>query len=458
VSRRITFIGAGLGGTLAAIFLARRGHEVTIYEQRPDLRHATLPAGRSINLALANRGLKALREAGLETEVTGLLTEMRGRMVHPVDGPLDFQPYGRQAHEVIYSVSRPGLNAVLLDAAERAGVRLRFGVRCTAVNFDADMLEFEDETSGAREQVALTPCIGADGAGSLLRKRLVDRPGYTSREDILSHGYKELSILADAQGAPRMDPGALHIWPRGGHMLIALPNRDNTFTLTLFLSQSGEPSFASLTTEEKVRQFFADEFPDAVPLIDRLEDTFLANPTGILGTVRCSPWHLEDRALLLGDAAHAIVPFHGQGMNCAFEDAAELDRCFAAMDGQGDRAQAFRTFYARRKPNADAIADMALENYVEMRDSVRDPEFLLRQAVAFELERHYPERFARRYGLVMFRADVPYAEAQRRGRIQATLLAELTSGIDNAAAVDYDRAGKLLAAHLDPLPELDKTG
>lgn len=462
MSQAVTFIGAGLGGTLAAIFLARRGREVTIYEQRPDLRRVALPAGRSINLALANRGLRALQAAGLETGVADLLTEMRGRMVHPVEGPLDLQPYGQQAHEVIYSVSRPGLNALLLEAAERAGVRIRFGMRCKAVDFDADTLEFEDGTSGAREQVRLTPCIGADGAGSMLRKTLANRPGFENREDMLSHGYKELSILADPQGKPRMDPGALHIWPRGGHMLIALPNRDNTFTVTLFLPQTGEPSFASLDTKEAVQRFFYDQFPDAAALIDDLENSFLANPTGTLGTVRCSPWYLDDRALLLGDSAHAIVPFHGQGMNCAFEDALELDRCFAATGGNGSaddaRAAAFRMFYARRKPNADAIADMALENYVEMRDSVRDPAFLLRQTVAFELERRYPDRFARRYGLVMFRDDVPYAEAQRRGRIQENLLRELTAGLDNAADVDYDRAGKLIAARLDPLPELDKTG
>lgn len=449
-------IGAGLGGALAAIFLARRGHEVTIYEARPDLRRVELPAGRSINLALANRGLKALRAAGLDIEVADLLTTMRGRMVHPIDGPLDFQPYGQQAHEVIYSVSRPGLNRLLLDAAERAGVRIRFGLRCKAVDFDADRLEFEDEASGTREHVVLTPCIGADGAGSMLRKALVARPGHTSREDMLSHGYKELSILADSRGQHRLDPGALHIWPRGGHMLIALPNRDGTFTVTLFLAHSGAPSFASLITTDAVHDFFASQFPDAAPLIDRLEESFHANPTGALGTVRCSPWALEDRALLLGDAAHAIVPFHGQGMNCAFEDALELDQCFATAEG--NRGEAFRMFYARRKPNADAIADMALENYVEMRDSVRDPAFLLQQAVAFELERRFPERFARRYGLVMFRDDLPYAEAQRRGRIQAALLAELTDGIDNAAAVDYDRAGKLIAARLESLPELDNPG
>ena len=450
MSRQITIVGAGLGGTLAAIFLARRGLEVTLYERRPDLRKVVQPAGRSINLALANRGLKPLRRAGLEPEVRKLLTVMRGRMIHPVDGPLDLQPYGQRSHEVIYSVSRPGLNALLLDAAEAAGVRLRFGMRLAEVDLHADQLEFEQESDGARERVALTPCIGADGAGSPLRKALQELPAYAATEDLLSHGYKELSILPNGIGRHRLETNALHIWPRGGYMLIALPNHDGTFTVTLFLPHEGDPSFASLATPEVVRSFFAAEFPDAAHVIHDLEGSFFANPTGILGTVRCHPWHLDGRLLLLGDAAHAIVPFHGQGMNCAFEDCLELDRCFAAAGG--DWEQAFATFSARRKPNADAIADMALENYVEMRDSVRDPGFLLRQRVAFELEKRFPEHFARRYGLVMFRDDVPYAEAQRRGRIQEEILQSLTAGIDDAGAVDYDRAGRMIAMLLEPLP------
>jgi len=450
VSRRITIVGAGLGGTLAAIFLARRGLDVALYERRPDLRRVPQPAGRSINLALANRGLAPLRRAGLGPAVHKLLTVMRGRMIHPVKGELELQPYGRRVHEVIYAVSRSGLNAVLLDAAEAAGVHLRFGMRCVAVDLDDDRLAFEHDGSGARETVPLTPCIGADGAGSLLRKALAARPGHASTEDMLSHGYKELSILPNGLGRHRMESNALHIWPRGGYMLIALPNHDGTFTVTLFLPREGEPSFASLDTPAAVRDFFAAEFPDALPLIHDLENTFFANPTGALGTVRCHPWHLDGRVVLLGDAAHAIVPFHGQGMNCAFEDCLELDACFD--ESGGDWAQTFALFFARRKPNADAIADMALENYVEMRDSVRDPGFLLRQDVAFELERRFPERFARRYGLVMFRDDVPYAEAQHRGRIQEELLGELTIGIDDAAAVDYDRAGRLIEERLALLP------
>jgi kynurenine 3-monooxygenase len=450
MSGRITIVGAGLGGTLAAVFLARRGLEVTLYERRPDLRRVQQPAGRSINLALANRGLAPLRAAGLETEVRKLLTVMRGRMVHPLSGALDFQPYGQRGHEVIYSVSRPGLNALLLDAAEAAGVRLRFEMRCACVDFDRDTLEFEHEPSGARELVPLTPCIGADGAGSVLRKALMERPGYEASEDLLPHGYKELSILPNGLGRHRMEVGALHIWPRGGYMLIALPNHDGTFTVTLFVPYEGEPSFASLATPADVQQFFATEFPDAATMIHDLEGAFFANPTGMLGTVRCKPWHLDGRALLLGDAAHAIVPFHGQGMNCAFEDCLELDRCFDKAGGNW--AQVFAQFSARRKPNADAIADMALENYVEMRDSVRDPGFLLRQRVAFELERRFPERFAPRYALVMFRDDVPYAEAQKRGRIQEEILRSLTDGLDDAGGVDYGRAGRLIATRLELLP------
>lgn len=458
---RISIVGAGLGGTLAAIFLARRGLEVTLYESRPDLRRVALPAGRSINLALANRGLKPLRLAGLEPQVRRLLTVMRGRMVHPESGPLDFQPYGQRPREVIYSVSRPGLNALLLDAAEAAGVRLEFGMRCTGADFERDLLNFEQTATGEQYSTALTPCIAADGAGSVLRHALLELPGYQGSEELLEHGYKELCILPDADGRHRMNSNALHIWPRGGYMLIALPNLDGSFTVTLFLPNEGEPSFAFLeklsdgrsassAPKGALRRFFEREFPDVTELIQDLEESFLANPTGLLGTVRCEPWHLDGRLLLLGDAAHAIVPFHGQGMNCAFEDCLELDR--SLDETGGDWAAAFAAFSMRRKPDADAIAEMALENYVEMRDSVRDPTFLLRKRVAFELERRFPERFSPRYSLVMFRDDVPYAEAQHRGSIQAQILLALTTGIDAASDVDYRRAGLMIAERLEPLP------
>ena len=448
MTARVTIVGAGLAGTLASVFLARRGLAVTLYERHPDLRSVELPAGRSINLALANRGLKPLRLAGLESRVRPLLTAMRGRMIHHVDGALDFQPYGQRPDEVIWSVSRPGLNATLLDAAEAAGVKLRFGRRCVGADFDADRLEFADPR-GRTAFVPMAPCIAADGAGSVVRKAMMRRSGYRSSEDMLSHGYRELSIPADPAGMHRMERNALHIWPRGGYMLIALPNRDGSFTVTLFLPLVGAPSFASLSDAAAVRRLFESQFPDAAALMPGYEEELLAHPVGELGTVRCRPWHVDGRALLLGDAAHAIVPFHGQGMNCAFEDCLELDGCLQAA--RGEWGAAFERFFARRQPNAEAIADMALENYVEMRDAVRDPRFRLKQAVAFELERRFPARFVRRYSLVMFRDDVSYAEAQRRGQAQEQLLDKLTEGVDDPARVDYAAAGRLVHERLEPL-------
>jgi kynurenine 3-monooxygenase len=447
--KAVTVVGAGLAGTLAALFLARRGLAVTLLERRPDLRCVDLPAGRSINLALANRGLKPLRRAGLDARVTPLLTPMRGRMIHDPHGTLDFQPYGQRPHELIHSVSRPGLNAVLLDAAEKSGVEIRFGWRCVGADFEHDRLEFED-AGGRREARTLGPTVAADGAGSVLRQALARLPGHASHEELLPHGYKELSIPPGDGGMHSMEPQALHIWPRGGHMLIALPNLDGSFTVTLFLPLSGAPSFAGLGEDPaRIAAFFQREFPDAAALMPTHVADFLAHPVGELGTVRCGPWHRDGQLVLLGDAAHAIVPFHGQGLNCAFEDCLALDDTLAAAGG--DWSAAFAAFSRRRKPEAEAIADMALENYVEMRDSVRDPRFLLQKAVAFELERRFPERFVPRYSLVMFRDDVPYSEAQRRGRIQAAILDELTTGCSDPAGVDYEHAARLVGERLAPL-------
>ena len=450
MKRDVVVVGAGPGGTLAALLLARLGHRVTIYERRPDLRTTVQSAGRSINLALANRGLKALRLAGVEPAVDKLLTVMRGRMVHHLGGDLDLQAYGQRPHEVIYSVSRPGLNAVLLDAAEAAGVHIVFNTRCSDVNVAKSELELVDEVSGAVRRIAFRHCIASDGAGSVIRAQLMKQPSYVGSEQIQAHGYKELSILADSEGRHRMDPNALHIWPRGGYMLIALPNVDGSFTVTLFLANAGEPSFRSLRTPLDVREFFEQQFPDVIDKIHDLEDSFFANPTGLLGTVRCHPWNLDDRILLLGDAAHAIVPFYGQGMNCALEDCIELDRC--VTEHVLDWNLAFRKFSEIRKPNADAIADMAQQNYIEMRDSVRDPDFLLRQAVGFELQRRWPDRFCPRYSMVMFRDDLSYEEALRRGEIQEEILLSLTKDKSSVSSVDYQRAAQMLAKRLTPLP------
>lgn len=446
----IVIAGAGLAGALMALYLARRGFEVSVYEKRPDMRRETIPAGRSINLALANRGITALEGAGVMDRVEPLLIPMRGRMIHDTDGGLDLQPYGNKPHEVINSVSRSELNCRLMDAAEETGrVRIHFHQAIEDVDFNARRLGVTDARDGTRRTIECERLIAADGAGSPVRKAMAAHTGMDVDIDMLEHGYKELNIPSDKDGQWQMERGALHIWPRGGYMLIALPNLDGSFTVTLFLPYEGEPSFDALGTDSnRIRSFFEREFPDATRLMPELTDTFLANPTGELGTVRCPQWRVDDFALLIGDAAHAIVPFHGQGMNCAFEDCQELDLCLEETGGDWQRA--FARLEERRRPNAQAIADMALENYVEMRDSVRDPGFRLRKELGWLLEERHPERFIPRYSMVMFH-HLPYAEAQRRGRVQAEILDELAADIEQASELDEDRADALIRERLEPV-------
>ena len=446
----VNVVGAGLCGALMSIYLARRGYRVELFEARSDLRAQALPAGRSINLALANRGLRALDEVGLGKRVREQLTLMRGRMIHDESGQLEFQPYGQRPWEVIYSVSRTGLNALLLDAAEQEhGVRIHFRHPCTGVDLEADRLTLLNQATGVERTLRLSPTVAADGAGSVIRQAL-EAAGITEcRTDWLAHAYKELTIPPSSYDHWRIEPHALHIWPRGGYMLIALPNLDHSFTVTLFLPAEGNPGFDQLNTPQAVRQFFDTAFPDTRALIPDLERAFFANPTSPLGTVRCAPWNAGGQVCLVGDAAHAIVPFHGQGMNAAFEDCLELDRHLETSDG--DFEKAFRRFSLTRKASAEAIADMALENYVEMRDSVRDPAFVLRKAVAFELERRAPDRFVPRYSMVMFRDDVSYADAQRRGAVQREILDQVTAGRATLEECNLDVAEALVHARLEPL-------
>lgn len=437
----ITIAGAGLAGTLLAVMLARRGFDVALYEKRQDLRKHAISAGRSINLALAGRGITALQEAGLFEAVQPLLIPMPGRQLHDQQGKLQFQPYSRNPAEVNYSVSRGGLNAVLLDAAEATGkVQTYFEHACEAYDCATGELRLRD--TAAQRSITLTalPLIAADGAGSVIRHAMAQQQHIDSTEDLLPHGYKEL-VIPPRDGRHQLRRDALHIWPRGGYMLIALPNLDGSFTVTLFLPHQGEPGFDHLTTPAAVQVFFTREFPDALALMPTLADDFFANPTGIMGTVRCTPWDAVGNALLLGDAAHAIVPFHGQGMNCAFEDCIAL---LALLDRYGpDWARVFPAFSATRKADADAIADMALENYVEMRDTVRDPKFQLQKQVGWELEKRLPGRFIPRYEMVMFHPEISYAEAQRRGAIQKDILATVTTDAETLETVDLAHAEKL---------------
>jgi kynurenine 3-monooxygenase len=444
-ARSLNIVGAGLAGALLALLVARRGVSVTLYERRADPRQAQPERGRSINLALAARGVRALERAGVMERVRPLLIPMRGRMVHERSGRTALQPYGQREHEVIWSVGRADLNRVLIEeAARHAGVAVHFNQLCLGADLGSGRLRLRDARGGGEYQVELTPTVATDGAGSAVRTSLAAAGLVAVREDWLDHDYKELTVPASRGAA--LERNALHIWPRGGFMLIALPNTDGSFTATLFLAREGSPSFAALGSEEAVTQFFAHEFADAVPLLPQLTSQFATHPQGQLGTVHCSPWHVGGRVLLLGDAAHAIVPFHGQGMNAAFEDCAALD----ALIGQhGDWESLFAQFERVRRENTAAIAQMALENYGEMRDAVLDARFLRRKAIAMALERRFPDRFIPRYAMVMFHPEIPYAEALRRGAVQSQLLEELDPGDDREP--DAAHAGELIRKRLPPI-------
>ena len=434
--QKITLVGAGLAGALLAILLARRGWQVDVFEKRPDPRRRGYEGGRSINLALAERGLHALRLAGLQDAVMAQAVMMRGRMVHPLGGETMLQRYGRDDSEVIWSVHRGRLNIAMLDAAEAAGARIHFNQRLDGVDFEARRVRFVDDHDRRAHEQPFDVLLGADGAGSGLREALRPHLALGESFEPLGHGYKDLEIPPAADGGFRIEPNALHIWPRGGYMCIALPNTEKTFTVTLFLPMQGEPSFATLPDLAAARDFFARDFADALPLLPEFDADWTNNPIGGLGTLRLQRWHLDGRAVLLGDAAHAMVPFHGQGMNCAFEDCVALDRHLAEAP---DFATAFAAFEAERRPNAEAIQAMALENYVEMRDRVDDADFLLQRALERVLAERHPDRFVPRYSMVSF-LRVPYAVAFERGKVQRQILVDSTRGCTRLEDVDLAAA------------------
>jgi kynurenine 3-monooxygenase len=424
----------------------RRGcGAIRLWDRRPDPRRSRTERGRSINLALAARGIRALEHAGVMDRIRPLLIPMRGRMIHDRSGATALHPYGQREDEVIYSVGRAALNRVLIEeAARHQDVTIRFNQTCLGADPAGNLLRFRNEVSGAQYPVELTPTIATDGAGSAVRNSLLATGQLSVREDWLDHDYKELS-LPPVDGQPALEPHALHIWPRGGFMLIALPNTDQSFTATLFLARTGPRSFASLLDSQAVLEFFLEEFPDAVPLIPSLTADFQAHPAGQIGTVHAAPWRVGGRVLLLGDAAHAIVPFHGQGMNAAFEDCAVLDTLLDQFD---DWESLFAQFERARRPNTEAIAQMALENYTEMRDTVLDAGFVRRKALSLELERRFPDRFIPRYAMVMFHPEIEYAEALRRGAVQAQILLELDR---SGGQTDFALAERLISERLPAL-------
>ncbi len=432
--RSLTIIGAGLAGSLLAILLSRHGWRITVYERRGDPRIADYESGRSINLALAERGRNALRQAGVEDEVMAKAVMMRGRMVHARGGDQELQRYGRDDSEVIWSVHRRDLNITLLELAEQAGATIHFHRRLHTVDFDAGYARFIDDRDDHPHDIHFdNPLIGADGAGSALRAAMNRKSPLGEHTEFLDHSYKELEIPPAADGGFRIEPNALHIWPRGRYMCIALPNDEGTFTVTVFLPNEGEPSFATIRTGLEAEALFQRDFADALPLIPDLRRDWEQHPPGLLGTLYLDRWHLRGRAVLIGDAAHAMVPFHGQGMNCAFEDCIALAR---KLQDSAGAEQAFAAFQDERKPNAAAIQQMALENYLEMRDHVADPAYLLRRELEQALQQRWPTRFVPHYTMVTF-LHTPYAVALERSGIQQRILIDATRGHANLDHIDW---------------------
>jgi kynurenine 3-monooxygenase len=419
--QKITIVGGGLVGSLLAVFLGKRGYEVHVFDRRPDMRITGAERGRSINLALSNRGLRALEAAGVGARIDEIAVPMRGRMIHLANGATAFQPYGARG-EAIYSVSRGALNEALLEAAdERPRVHLHFEERCLDVDISTASAKFLN-ASGATHTVFADCIVGADGSYSAVRGVMQKRPRFNYEQFYLEHGYKELTIPPKADGAWALEKNALHIWPRGRYMFIALPNTDGSFTCTLFLpfesARDDEPSFEDLHSPDAVERFFHEAFPDAAPLFADLKGEFFYNPTSTLVTVRCSPWTYLDKAMLIGDAAHAIVPFYGQGMNAGFEDCRIFDEILTLHDDNW--LAAMQEYERARKPNGDAIAELAMQNFIEMSERVADPIFLLRKQLERRYHELYPEAFSPVYWLVTF-SDAPYAEALAELRRQNAL-------------------------------------
>lgn len=429
MKKDVTIIGAGLVGSLLSIYLSKRGYKVKIFERRGDMRKEDIIAGRSINLALSDRGIKALTEVGIMDEIRKICIPMNGRFIHNADGTTAFQQYGKEG-QFINSVSRGELNKKLMDLAEHHGAEIFFGHKCESIDWQKNSITFElpDSPFGSAQGRLTTHdsglLFGADGAFSAARlQHQLQHDRFQYSQYYIDYGYKELNIPPAEDGSFKMEKNALHIWPRGNLMLIALPNIDGSFTCTLFFPFEGEPSFASLNTKEKVKDFFKKTFTDAEPLMPTVAEDFFHNPTSSLVTVKCYPWIREDNFALIGDAAHAIVPFFGQGMNCGFEDCSVLN---SLIDKHNENwASILSDYQDLRKPDGDAIAELALHNFIEMRDKVADPKFLLQKKIEARLYGKYPDKWIPTYSQVTFSPHIRYSEAMLRGMKQEAIMEEV---------------------------------
>jgi kynurenine 3-monooxygenase len=415
--KNVAVVGGGLVGSLLSIYLAKRGCQVTVFDRRIDLRTMAGDEGRSINLALSNRGIAALKEIGVMDKIEKMAIPMHGRIMHDLQGKLSYQPYGKEG-QFINSITRNSLNSILIDEAEALGVNFYFQHRCTHVDLQKTAIMVLDQAQAVSKEKSFDYIIGADGAFSSVRKamQITDRFDYS--QYYIEHGYKELTIppLNDTFA---LEKNALHIWPRESFMLIALPNYDGSFTCTLFFPFEGDVSFEALKTDDHIRKFFKDTFPDAAALMPNLVRDFKMHPTASLVTVKCFPW-VKNKTLIIGDAAHAIVPFYGQGMNAGFEDCRILNQLLDKHEDHWDKA--LSAFQGIRKPDVDAIAQLALDNFVEMRDHVADANFLLRKKIEAFIHDHYPEQWIPLYSMVTFYENISYSEACKRGGLQKEIM------------------------------------
>ena len=439
---KIILIGAGLAGPLLANYMAQRGYVVTIIESRPDMRKVPISAGRSINLALSARGIQALKEIGLYNRIKPISTPMKGRMIHDLDGTTHMLPYGQTDEEIIFSVSRAQLNMELMTLAEESGnVTILFNHKLISADFDGSKLFFQELDTNSHKKLSFSRVIGCDGSASVLREAIIKNTAVKYLKKPLAHGHKELTIPPSESGDFQIESNALHIWPRGDYMLIALPNKDYSFTCILFFPVEGVVSFETVKTENDILHLFQSQFPDTMELMPTLIEDFQNNPTGDLASVYCNPWHFQDKALLIGDAAHAIVPFFGQGMNASFQDcsilAGLIDR------NKNDWQTIFDAFSASQVENGHAIADMAIENYIEMRDHVNNIEYQKRRTLELKLERMYPGQFIPRYSMVAFH-QIPYSEVYERGEKQFKIINELLKLDPSGKSIDRELVKNML--------------
>ena len=420
MAEKISVAGAGLVGSLLAIYLRKRGYDVDVFESRTDMRRDTISAGRSINLALSDRGIKALEEVGIMNDIREIAIPMHGRYLHNADGSSAFQPYGQKG-QFINSVSRGELNKKLMSLAESAGAKIHFNKKIESISWKTNEMIFSDNTSHSCDVI-----FGADGAYSATRlQHMLHHNKFQYNQYYIDYGYKELSIPAGPGNSFLIEKNALHIWPRGNYMMIALPNIDGSFTCTLFFPFEGNPSFDSLNTNESVIAFFKEHFSDAFELMPTLTEDFNTNPISSLVTVKCYPWIRENKFALIGDAAHAMVPFFGQGMNCGFEDCSVLNELIETFNG--DWKEILPAYQHLRKPDGDAICDMALTNFIEMRDRVADPKFLLQKKIEAEFTKRHPDKWRPAYSLVTFSPEVRYSDALKQGTHQEEIMKKIMS-------------------------------